>query len=654
MVNKILCVAEKPSIAKAVAEHLAGGRVRSEQASRLEGERYIRNYLFDFDFPRWGSCQVVMTSVAGHLESRDFEARYRSWSSCSPDTLFEANIVTYIEDNRKFIADNIASHARSSSKLFIWTDCDREGENIGAEIRKIASNVNTRLLRPGNVARAKFSNIERQHVINAARNPIELDDRQANAVLARMELDLRIGACFTRLLTLNLKVMIESVAQDVKTISYGSCQFPTLGFVVDRYFQVQSFVPEPFWSIRVMHTKDKINVRFSWARNRLFDRMTVVVLFERCLAAKLGKVTRVQQKPASKWRPLPLTTVELQKMGSRFLRMDSQRIMTVAEKLYNRGFISYPRTETDRFDRNADLQRYIQNQTQSAVWGQYAQRLLDGDYRFPRDGRNDDKAHPPIHPVTFVNPAALDNDDERKVLEFVVRRFLACCSEDAVGSRSEVEMLYGSETFKASGLTVLKKNYLDVYVYEKWTSTEELPHYEVGETFEPDEARMSEGQTSKPGYLTEPELIALMDANGIGTDATMAEHIAKIKERQYVKVQGGSRRMGPRDGEDGEDGVGNRAAGSSRASAMPEFIPTTLGVALYDGYEKMGFETSLTKPHLRKEMELKMKEICEGRTTKADVIHESLDMYREVYIRTTQRMDILKSSFRRYVLNDHQ
>ncbi|KAF2224271.1 DNA topoisomerase III [Elsinoe ampelina] len=655
MVMKVLCVAEKPSIAKAVAQHLGGGQVRNNLASRREGEHYIRNYEFSFEFPRWGHCEVVMTSVTGHLESQDFESRYRSWNSCTPDALFEAGIAVYIDDGRKFIAENIERQARYSQKLFIWTDCDREGEYIGTEIRSVASKSNPRLLQAGNIARAKFSNIERQHVINAARNPVELDDRQANAVGARMELDLRIGACFTRLLTLNLKSMIQHISEDVKVISYGSCQFPTLGFVVDRYFQVRNFVPEPFWSIKVMHTKDKIRVNFSWARSRLFDRMTVVILFERCLAAKYASVTRVQQKPASKWRPLPLTTVELQKMGSRYLRIDSQRIMTVAEKLYNKGFISYPRTETDRFDRNADLQRLIQNQTQSATWGTYAQSLLDGGYRFPKEGRNDDKAHPPIHPVTFVTPANLESDDERKVLEFVVRRFLACCSEDARGSRSEVEILYGSEIFKASGLTVLEKNYLDIYVYEKWTSTEELPHFEVGETFEPDEARIHDGKTAKPGYLTEPELIALMDANGIGTDATMAEHIAKIKDRQYVKVQAGTARRTFGDEEENEGQPVARAAGGGRGRPPPpmgEFIPTTLGVALYQGYENMGFETSLTKPHLRKEMELKMKEICNGRATKAEVVYESLNMHREVYLRTNQRMEVLRSSFRRYVLGD--
>lgn len=79
-----------------------------------------------------------------------------------------------------------------------------------------------------------------------------------------------------------------------------------------------------------MHRRDDIDVTFHWGRYRLFDRMAVVILFERCLGARIAKVSKMQKKPTSKWRPLPLTTVELQKMGSMFLRMDSQRVMKVS------------------------------------------------------------------------------------------------------------------------------------------------------------------------------------------------------------------------------------------------------------------------------------------------------------------------------------
>lgn len=220
---------------------------------------------------------------------------------------------------------------------------------------------------------------------------------------ARIELDLRIGAAFTRLQTLQLQTVVAALKE--KVISYGkllliidtskptdklgSCQFPTLGFVVDRYLRVQNFKPETFWGIKVILSREGKKVNFLWKRVHLFDRAVVTMMLERCLVAKQAKVTKVNQKPTSKWRPLPLTTVDLQMMGSRFLRLDSQTIMKVgnhfcigcrwyltsskvAEALYTKGFISYPRTETDQFDKAIDLKKLVEKQYPDSSWGQYA------------------------------------------------------------------------------------------------------------------------------------------------------------------------------------------------------------------------------------------------------------------------------------------
>ena len=104
-------------------------------------------------------------------------------------------------------------------------------------------------------------------------------------------------------------------------------------------------------------------------------------------------------------------------------------------------------------------------------------RLTNGGFNWPREGRHNDKAHPPIHPVNYVTPGALANDQERKVYEFVVRRFLACCSEDARGELTQIEITLGMEVFKASGLRVIERNYLDVYPYDRWESSQQLPEF---------------------------------------------------------------------------------------------------------------------------------------------------------------------------------
>ena len=256
--------------------------------------------------------------------------------------------------------------------------------------------------------------------------------------------------------------------------------------------------------------------------------------------------------------------------------------------------------------------------------------------------------------MNYVASSALASDDERRVYEFVVRRFLACCSDDAKGESTTVEIKYGEEIFHTNGLIVLERNYLDVYPYDKWTSSQPLPRFNLHQTFEPTEATVTDGLTTPPGYLTEPELISLMDANGIGTDATMADHIEKIKTREYVMTQSGPR-GGPQADSTGSRGTrggrGNRGRGrgggghvesTGRGGSVQQFIPSTLGVALIKGYDSIGLETSLGKPFLRKEMEIKMREICAGTKSRHDFVQETLEQYKGVYVRANQQQDVLR------------
>lgn len=99
----------------------------------------------------------------------------------------------------------------------------------------------------------------------------------------------------------------EALGQNL--ISYGSCQFPTLGFVVERYKAIADFIPEPFWKIDVSHEKDDLRVDFHWKRVRLFDKLACSTLFDICKEYKSATVLNVEMKRKSKWRPKPLDTV---------------------------------------------------------------------------------------------------------------------------------------------------------------------------------------------------------------------------------------------------------------------------------------------------------------------------------------------------------
>lgn len=133
---------------------------------------------------------------------------------------------------------------RSCGGLIIWTDCDREGENIGFEIIDVCRSVKPNIP----VFRAKFSEITPAGIRRALDTIGPPDERQSQAVDVRSELDLRIGAAFTRFQTMRYQRIFPTHIDGL--VSYGSCQIPTLGFVVRRFDDVEKFIPQKFWKLK--------------------------------------------------------------------------------------------------------------------------------------------------------------------------------------------------------------------------------------------------------------------------------------------------------------------------------------------------------------------------------------------------------------------
>ncbi|KAJ3370037.1 hypothetical protein HDU91_006698 [Kappamyces sp. JEL0680] len=301
-------------------------------------------------------------------------------------------------------------------------------------------------------------------------------------------------------------------------------------------------------------------------------------------------------------------------MGSKNLKINSDEIMKIAEKLYNEGIISYPRTETDVFAPTFDVMSLIEKQTSDPNWGTYATGLLNGKFKQPRKGSHNDEAHPPIHPVRSATNLV---GNEKKLYDFITRRFLACCSMEARGQGTQISLTLGGEGFSASGLVVLERNYLDVYPFDQWNGNK-VGAFVQGETVDPSALELKQGSTTKPNYLTEAELIGLMDKSGIGTDATIHEHIKTIQTREYVNKEG------------------------------EYFVPTVLGMSLVMGYDQMSIDISLSRPELRALMELNMKNICNGTMSKEQVIREVSEMYKETFRIAQQQAETLVGSCSKY------
>ncbi|KAL8477361.1 hypothetical protein ACS0TY_029602 [Phlomoides rotata] len=383
-------------------------------------------------------------------------------------------------------------------------------------------------------------------VVRCLRRP---DKLLADAIDVRQEIDLRIGASFTRFQTMFLRdaFVLDFTTEETNVVlSYGPCQFPTLGFVVERFWEIQSHEPEEFWTINCTHNSEEGTATFNWMRGHLFDYTCATIIYEMCIQESIATVTNVRQQEKFKYPPHPLSTIELEKRASRYFRMSSAQAMKVAEDLYQAGFISYPRTETDCFAVDTDLHTIVQEQQGHPVWGSYAQQLLDpgaGLWRNPSNGGHNDKAHPPIHPTKFSAGESRWSQDHHHVYELVVRHFLACVSQPARGAETTVEIDIAGEQFSASGRVIIAKNYLDVYRFESWGGLV-IPTYQFGQQFTPTSLTLDSGVTRPPPLLSEADLLSRMEEEGIGTDATMHDHIKKLLDRFYA-TKDSSMRLSP-------------------------------------------------------------------------------------------------------------
>jgi len=319
---KVLNVAEKPSVAKGISNILAGQGPAPRH--RPGGTNY--NGIYEFGCQINGeNVDMVFTSVLGHLLELEFIEPYRKWDACKPGELFTIPVEKKVGKDKEGLEKTLKTEAKACQRLILWLDCDLEGENIAFEVLEVCKKANPRL----QIHRARFSALIPREIFHALNNLVQPNKNQSEAVNARMEIDLRLGAAFTRFQTKKLQNRFEGVGEE-GPISYGPCQFPTLGFVVDQYKKIEGFREEEFWRIQMGYTEGGGGgggeggrgggggmTMFNWERVRLFDEAACVVLYAMVVEAGKARVTHVDCRPERKLRPKPLSTVELQKKASK-------------------------------------------------------------------------------------------------------------------------------------------------------------------------------------------------------------------------------------------------------------------------------------------------------------------------------------------------
>ncbi|XP_072839824.2 DNA topoisomerase 3-beta-1 isoform X1 [Pogona vitticeps] len=590
----VLMVAEKPSLAQSIAKILSRGNISSRKG--LNGACSVHEYSGSF---AGQSAHFKMTSVCGHVMTLDFIGKYNNWDKVDPAELFSKAPTEKKEANPKLnMVKFLQVEGRGCDYIVLWLDCDKEGENICFEVLDATLPVMNKAR--GNeriVYRAKFSSITDTDICHAMNHLGEPNHNEALSVDARQELDLRIGCAFTRFQTKYFQGKYGNL--DSSLISFGPCQTPTLGFCVERHDKIQSFKPETYWVLQAKVSNEKDScLTLDWDRVRVFDREIAQMFLNITKAAKEAKVESVIKKEKAKQRPLALNTVEMLRVASAALGMGPQHAMQIAERLYTQGYISYPRTETTHYPENFDLKGALRQQANNPYWAETVKVLLSEGINRPRKG-HDAGDHPPITPMRTASEAELGGDGWR-LYEYITRHFIATVSADCKYLQTTIACSVGPERFTCVGKMVLSPGFTEIMPWQSIPPEESLPICEKGDIFPVSEVKLLEKQTNPPDYLTEAELITLMEKHGIGTDASIPVHINNICQRNYVTVESGRR-----------------------------LKPTNLGIVLVHGYYKIDAE--LVLPTIRSAVEKQLNLIAQGKANYHQVLEHTLDIFKRKF-----------------------
>ena len=401
----------------------------------------VHEYFGDI---RGKGAYFKVTSVAGHVYSRDFPKQYQNWESVEPYNLFDAETISTISNKEQRIVPHLIREAQNCDFLILWLDNDREGENICFEVWDTVKNA---LRRDARVLRAKFSSITKPDLQAAFRSLNQgPNENESMSVDARQIIDLKIGVAFSRFQTLHFTRVFPDLNN--KLISYGPCQTPTLGFCVARHDEIQSFRPRLYYSFALsLLTRGGAVVNAQFDGGRLYNDVHAQQLLKEFQLAPEAYVEDLKSEEATKPRPAGLNTVSLLKTCSSALGIGPQQTMHIAERLYLQGFLSYPRTESTQYPANFDFNSIVHN-LKAFYHPSIASYACKLEVKSPNAGV-DMGDHPPITPTINI-PHALSGDDYR-VYDYVVRYFLGTISSDCTYTKTNATLRVQEHIFRTSG-----------------------------------------------------------------------------------------------------------------------------------------------------------------------------------------------------------
>ena len=534
---KHLVIAEKPSVARDIARVLGCSKKNN---SYIEGKDY------------------VVTWALGHLvtlaDPEEYGEQYKTWRlDTLPMLPGRWKLVVIKQTSRQYHAVKEQIFRKDISDIIIATDAGREGELVARWILEKAGNrkplkrlwissVTDKAIREG------FSHLR----------PGKDYENLYHAAVARAEADWEVGINATRALTCKYNAQL----------SCGRVQTPTLAMIAAREEEIKKFVPKPYYGLKAVVK----GIPFTWAdaknnSGRTFDKSKIENIYKN--AASKIRITEVKKKAKKTYSPALYDLTALQKEASQRYGYPAKETLNIMQRLYeNHKVLTYPRTDSRYL--TTDMTGTLKERLKACAVGPYrkaASRLsmqeIKADKSFVNNAKVSDH-HAIIPTEQFVQLEHMSND-ERKIYDLVIRRFLAVLSPACEYEEISLTGMIGNETFRAKGSQILKTGWREIYDAD-WKDLEDedvpdnsgttgsaspaaatWPDIREGSELPVTPLSITEGKTKPPAYFTEGTLIAAMEnparymqhkdqtlartlgeTGGLGTVATRADIIEKL------------------------------------------------------------------------------------------------------------------------------
>lgn len=437
------------------------------------------------------------------------------------------NPIYEIPDDKKELVKRLKKAAKEADAVWLASDEDREGGAIAWHLAEVLN------LDPATTKRIVFHEITKPAILKAIENPRTIDIDRVNAQQARRVLDRIVGFELSPVLWKKIK----------PARSAGRVQSVAVRLICEREKEIEAFKPDPFFRVTAVFSAENAPQLFkAELSHRIDSKDEAKRLLETCKSASFT-VTDVSVKPTKRSPFPPYTTSTLQQDASRKLGFSVNQTMSLAQRLYEDGKITYMRTDS------TNLSDMAINDIKNVITESLGEKFVKVRH-YHTHSKGAQEAHEAIRPTYISNRTIDGTPQEQKLYELIWKRAVSSQMADAEIEKTSVDIAISDNnamtvaepinpenSFKAEGEVISFEGFLKVWKTENARDREftELPKLSAGDSLNASEITATQRFTQAPARYSEASLVKKMEDLGIGRPSTYAPTISTIQARDYVK-----------------------------------------------------------------------------------------------------------------------